>query len=74
MIPSEIKESIEKVASSCSLETNIKREPFETGTELYSLSISICKQNIVKILKSATKINYIGVIHNLIGKIVYLHY
>ena len=55
MIPSKSKVSIEKIASSCSLETNIKGEPFETGTELYSLSISACEQNSVKILKSVIK-------------------
>ena len=51
--PSESKGSIEKVASSYSLETNIKVESFETYTKLYSLNISACEQNIVKILKIA---------------------
>ena len=55
MTPSESKGSIEKVASSYSLETNVKGEPFETDGELHSLSISTCEQNIVKILKSTTK-------------------
>ena len=55
MTPSESKGSIEKVASSYSLETNIKGEPFETDTKLHSLSISICEQNLVKILKSTIK-------------------